>query len=139
MHARATREGVRVEFALRPTRWARPARTFANGQETPGHGAHLRGLQRALHGALLSDSTRPWRDVFTHHGVGGASILRGSFDVMIHVCVPRTRYAVATTRELESPEVFEAVAQVAAPVFEAWLQERGEDVDRVLERWSPMR
>jgi DNA gyrase subunit B len=138
VYACATCDGVRVELALRPTRWVDTLRTFVNGLETYDHGAHLRGLQRALHGVLLADSERPWRDVFDANGVGGASILRESFDVMLHVCLPDPRFTGCTNRELASPEVREAVAQVAAPVLEAWVRERGGAVDRVFEGWSPV-
>jgi DNA gyrase subunit B len=138
VYACATHDGVLVELALRPMCRPSVLRTFVNGLETYDHGAHLRGLQRALHGVLLADSERPWRDVFDANGVGGASILRESFDVMLHVCLPDPRFSGCTRRELASPEVREAVAQVAAPVLEAWVRERGGAVDRVFEGWSPV-
>ena len=136
VYACATHDGVVVELALRPTRWVDTLRTFANGLETPRHGTHLLGLQRALHDVFLADSGRPWREVFDKNGIGGASILRESFDVMLHVFVPDTRYTGATKCELASVEATEAVAQVATPALEAWVRERGQSVDRVFEQWS---
>ncbi len=136
VYACAMHEGVRVEFALRPTWWPGPMRSFVNGLETPEHGAHVRGLHRALHGVLLADPTRSWGAVFAGNGVGGASILRESFEVMLHVLVPGPRYSGSTKRKLSSPEATEAVARIATPVFEAWLNGRRREVDRVFEGWS---
>ena len=137
VYACATHDGVLVELALRPMCRPSVLRTFANGLETPRHGTHLLGLQRALHGVLLGDSGRPWREVFDKNGIGGASILRESFDVMLYVHLPNPWFKQATKCELTSRGATEAVVQVAAPALEAWVRERSEAVDRVFEQWSP--
>ncbi len=135
LHVHVTRAHAHVEFALQPSFYPSPARTFVNGHETPEHGSHLQGMSRAFHRALCEDA-RPWHTAFALHGWGGAQLLQRSFDVVLHVRVPHPRYHGSTKRRFHDKGAAEVVDEVAYPVFVRWLQEHGEEADALLTRWT---